>query len=46
MEPIPISTCHSCSPEVWEVEKEGVGAYKCKNCERVTTKVLRRKENQ
>ena len=45
MKPISISTCHACNPEVWEPVGESEGSYKCEKCGRITTKILRRKED-
>lgn len=43
MKPIPISSCHNCEPEVWEVEGDSKGTYKCDKCHAIITKILRRR---
>lgn len=45
MNPIPISSCHNCDEEKWEVERDSVGTYLCKRCRSIVRKILRRKEN-
>lgn len=43
MKPIPISSCPNCDPETWIIEGESKNWYKCVNCNKLISKILRGK---
>lgn len=47
MKPIPISSCHVCNKETWQIMiGNSNGEYKCIRCGRITRKILKRRKER
>lgn len=43
---VPITSCHKCKPEKWEVLGPAQYSYKCTGCKKIVKVVLREKKQQ